>query len=336
MSARFLPRPAVLAALLLAPAISLAQSPFLNKTWPRTDFSGFQVDPGEIFPAGPEKDGIPAIDDPRMIPAARVSGLDPREPVLTVLVRDQPARAYPLRYLLWHEVVNDRIGGVPVAISYSAFCDSAMVWDRRLPGGETVEFGVSGLLRRSDTILFDRETESWWQQATGRAIVGARAGTELTALPAWQESWEAFRASHRDGLVMGAPAFDRPYGTTPFPGYDSRTKPPLYNGRRLPHDVPPLTRVVRVGNKAWPMPRLMGHEMLHEARLTLSWTPGMASPLDAVRIAESRDIGMVRVKDSMGHDVPFDAMFAFAFDAFWPRGEWMLGQCDETEPGHPC
>lgn len=341
---RALPALALVAALTLgltlagAPRPGAAQNPFHASSWPKTDFSAVMIDPGMLYTGGPGKDGIPAINTPRMVPAAAETRLLPREPVVTVALRGEKARAYPLRYLLWHEVVNDRIGATPIAVTYGTLHDSAVVYHRRLAERAPPDFGVSGLLRHSGTLLFDRETESWWQQANGRALVGAHAGEILRPLPSWVESWDAFRTAHPDGLVLSQPVeWPRAYGTTPLPGYDSAGTPPLYVGPEPPQGIPPLSRVVRVGNRAWPLRRLMAEGRVAEAGVHLTWRPGMLSVHDNADIAQARDIGMVRAYGRDGDPVVHDVMFAFAFHALWPEGRWMTGSgCADHAPGDPC
>jgi hypothetical protein len=108
-------------------------------------------------------------------------------------------------------------------------------------------------------------------------------------------------------------------------GYDSSAQPFLYFGEMPPHGIPPLERVLRVGTRAWPLTRLAEEGALTEAGITITWQAGKASALDAPRIAEGRDVGQIRVRDASGADVLHDVMFAFAFQAFWPEGDWMLG-----------
>ncbi len=234
-------------------------------------------------------------------------------------------RAYPVRYLTWYEIANDTVGGVPVAVTFCPLCNSGITFDRRVAQG-TLTFGVSGKLRNSDMVMYDRETESWWQQAIGEAIVGDLLGTELVQLPSWMESWDEFRTRHPEGLVMDEPDFSRQYGRNPYVSYDSSTKPFLYNGENPPHCTPALERVVRVGDMAWPLTRLADLGGVTEAGVSSSWAAGQASALDASQIAKGRDVGSVRVRDAKGNDLPHDVMFAFAFHAFWPDGDWMLGQ----------
>ncbi|MGB0499291.1 MAG: DUF3179 domain-containing protein, partial [Rubricella sp.] len=279
----------------------------------------------EIRDGGPGKDGIPAIDDPVFVPIAGDDVLAPDEPVVTVALDGVPARAYPIRYLTWHEIVNDEIAGVPVAVTFCPLCNTHLVFDRRVDGA-VLSFGVSGLLRHSDMIMYDRETESWWQQFTGEAIVGDLLGAELTTIPAWMESRASFEASHPDGLVMAQPdRFRRPYGENPYVNYDSLRRPFLYDGEMPPHGIEPLSRVVRVGERAWPLSRIAEAGVLEEAGLRIAWEAGMASALDGRFIAGSRDIGQIRVFDATtGDDVAHEIAFAFAFHAFHPDGEWML------------
>ncbi|MCI2393440.1 DUF3179 domain-containing protein [Aliiroseovarius sediminis] len=296
------------------------------REFPKTDFSQTSIpDWDEILSGGPGRDGIPALTDPVFIKAADDTSLGAREPVITLELANETPRAYPLRYLTWHEIVNDRVGGIPVAVTFCPLCNSGMVFDRRV-GNKILTFGVTGKLRNSDMVMYDRETESWWQQAIGEGIVGDHTGTQLTQLPAWMESWAEFTTRNPDGLVMAQPKAQRPYGQNPYAGYDSRNQPyPFFSGENPPHGVPALARVVRVKDRAWPVARLSDGGEIRETGLVISWSAGQASALDTARIADGRDVGTIRVRDAQGRDVPHDVLFAFAFHAFWPNGTWMLG-----------
>jgi Protein of unknown function (DUF3179) len=298
-----------------------------KREWPNTNFNKTTVaDWGEILSGGPPRDGIPALDDPEFIAAANETKIGAREPVITVEIDGAVPRAYPLRYLMWHEIVNDMVGGVPIAVTYCPLCNSGITFDRRTKNG-TLLFGVSGKLNRSNLIMYDRQTESWWQQALGVAIVGDLTGTKLKTLPTWMESWAEFVARNPQGLVMAEPtAYVRDYGRNPYRGYDSLARPFLYDGKNPPFGISPLMRVVRVGDRAWPLDRLSREGEVREAGVTISWQSGQASAVDAGRIAGGRDVGSIRVRDAQGRDVAHDVMFAFAFDAFWPEGTWMRGQ----------
>ena len=313
---------AALGAVLAMPA--MADPDRWRHAWPNTDFSRTSVAFSEIMSGGPPRDGIPALTGPGFIPVAEETRLDPTEPVIAVELGDATPRAYPLRYLTWHEIVNDEVAGTPIAVTFCPLCNSAITFDRRV-GDRVLNFGVSGLLRNSDMVMFDRETESWWQQAIGQGIVGHHMGTELDILPTWMESWQAFRARNPQGLVMDEPGHRRPYGSNPYVGYDSAPRPFLYSGEMPPHGISPLLRVVRVGDRAWPLTRLAEAGEITEEGVTLTWAEGQASALDTDRIGAGRDVGNIRVRDGQGADLAHDVMFAFAFHAFWPEGEWMLG-----------
>lgn len=310
-------------ALLLAVSVALAQSDRFERAWPNTDLSRPAVDLDEVISGGPPRDGIPAILDPNFIRASEETRLDEREPVMTYVPDNGPARAYPIRYLIWHEIVNDVVDGRPIAVTFCPLCNTGMVFDRCL-SGRTLTFGVSGLQRHSDMIMYDHQTESWWQQALGEGIAGEMTGRDLRQLPAWMESWAAFRSEHPDGLVLDEPNWRRAYGTNPYRNYDT-TRPFLYSGEDPPHGIPPLERVVRVGDRAWPLTRLREEGRIVEAGVTLTWEEGQASALDTSDLGRGREVGNVRVRDAQGRDVAHDIPFAFAFHAFHPEGRWMLG-----------
>ena len=319
---------AAMAALFLSQAAVAQQSapPFWENEWPNTDFSKASVSYVEILSGGPPKDGIPAIDAPQFITVADETDIPDVEPVVTVEIEGERPRAYPIRYLTWHEIVNDRIGDIPVSVTFCPLCNSALVFDGRL-GDRELTFGVSGKLRNSDMVMYDRQTESWWQQFDGEAIVGELLGSELTQLPGWMESFKEFRVRNPEGLVMAQPAAARPYGSNPYAGYDSLSKPFLYNGEKPPHGIEPLARVLRVGDAAWPLERIRKESEIVEDGLRITWGAGQVSALDQTNIAQSRDVGTVRVFDAAtGAPVVHEVVFAFAFHAFTPDGDWKLGE----------
>ena len=317
----------VLALVLSLIASGVWASPeFWRNEWPNTDFENSSVEKWvEIMSGGPPKDGIPALNNPSFIPTTAEAELSAREPVITLEINGEIPRAYPIRFLIWHEIVNDVVGGIPVAVTFCPLCNSGITFDRRVDG-DVLTFGVSGKLRNSDMIMFDRETESWWQQAIGEAIVGDLNGTELQTLPSWMESWSEFETRNPDGMVMAEPDFSRNYGVNPYVQYDSSNRPFLFSGEMPPHNIPALARVVRVGDAAWPMTRIAVAGEIAENDVVLSWSAGQSSALDSQDIGLGRDVGTVRVRDTAGNDLAHDVMFAFAYHAFWPKGAWMLGK----------
>jgi len=293
-----------------------------QEEWPDTDFSKSAVDFREILSGGPPKDGIPSIDDPAFVPVAEASGLSDTEPVIGLVVNNE-ARAYPLSILIWHEIVNDTVSEVPVTVTYCPLCNSAIVFERAVEG-RVLDFGTTGKLRNSDLVMYDRQTESWWQQFSGEAIVGALTGTELKMLPSRLESWAMFKARAPEGKVLVPNnANMRAYGRNPYVGYDSRDKPyPLFLGA-LPTDVNPMMRVVVVDDEAWTLPLLREKGTIERGGVTIRWVAGQNSALDSGRIATGRDVGNVIVQRegaSGGEDVVHDVTFAFVFRAFTPDG----------------
>ena len=292
-----------------------------EREWPRTDFSKSEIDFSEIISGGPPKDGIPAIDDPEFVPVSQAVDLSAQEPVIMLSMNGE-ARAYPLRIMMWHEIANDEIGDVPVTVTYCPLCNSAVVFDRRV-NGKVLDFGVSGKLRHSDMIMYDRQTESWWQQFVGHGIVGDMTGAELKRLPARVIPFSAFQHSFPDGKVLTAPnANARRYGENPYVKYDSADNPFLYRGR---YDGPgqPLSYVVAVGKEAWLLEDLRKAGVIEHDDLRLSWQEGMNSALDNRNIEQGRDIGFMSVqrKTENGYeDIAYDTTFAFAFKAFHPDG----------------
>jgi hypothetical protein len=182
------------------------------------DVAGALVPIERIERGGPPKDGIPAIDRPRFV-AAAAAGLRADERVLGVVI-DGVARAYPVRILNWHEVVNDSFGETPVAITYCPLCGTGLAFDAHV-AGRVLSFGVSGLLYNSDVLLYDRATESLWSQLKQSAVTGPLKGTRLKALPLEHTGWADWLARHPQTQVLSTETgFARDYGRDPYAGYE--------------------------------------------------------------------------------------------------------------------
>ena len=183
------------------------------------------------------RDGIKPVDDPLFATASEAPDyMRDREPVIAINV-DGDARAYPLAMLMWHEIVNDVVGGEPLTITFCPLCNSALTFKRTLEG-HVLTFGTSGNLRNSDLVMWDRQTESWWQQITGEAIVGNLAGKVLDQVPSPIVAWESFKKQYPDGKVLlrelnSFGGFFTTYDDPPYAGYDSvDTNPFLFTGPR--------------------------------------------------------------------------------------------------------
>ena len=195
--------------------------------WKLTNFDIVTVDPDEILSGGPRKDGIPAIDKPAFVSYAdAASWLADNEPVVAFEYEGK-ARAYPLQILMYHEIVNDTVGGKAVSVTFCPLCNASIVFDREVEG-EVLDFGTTGRLRKSDLIMYDRQTESWWQQFTGKGIIGDYADTKLKQLPSQIVSFATFRDAFDQGEVLSVKTgFERNYGNNPYAGYDAKNGIPF-------------------------------------------------------------------------------------------------------------
>ncbi len=292
--------------------------------FPLTNFDERSIDLGEVVTYG-RKDTIVPIDDPQFAPVSAVGTIGPLEPVLSIGI-DGDFRAYPLQVLLFHEIVNDTVGGVPVVVTYCAFCNSGIVFDRRLDG-EVLEFGNTGTYRRFGMMMYDKTNQSWWQQFIGEAVVGDFLGRQLASIPARLESFDKFRARAPEGQVLvPATPSARPYGVTPYPDFDQPV-PPSVARSRFPYDMPeginPMDRIIVVGDEAWTVALVRAKGELIAGDLRLTWEPGQNSVHDQRIIAEGRDVGNILVQrqtDDGLEDVRYDVAFAFTFPAFIPDG----------------
>jgi len=284
--------------LLLAAGAAQAQSAADLREWPKTDFARRSVDLAEIESGGPPKDGIPAIDRPRFVGArAARAWLRPEEPVIVLRVARE-ARAYPLQILMFHEIVNDEVAGRPVAVTFCPLCNASIVFEREV-GGRILDFGTTGRLRHSDLVMYDRQTESWWQQFTGTGIVGHFAGTRIARLPSEIVSFADFYAAHPMGLVLSRETgHARPYGRNPYVGYDDIRQSPFLLSSTPDPRLPPMERVLSVSaggkHRLYPLSLLEKHPVANRTLARLPYVvfskAGMASPLDHRNIAEGRRI----------------------------------------------
>lgn len=270
--------------------------------FPRTDFRKHSVPYAEIGSGGLPRDRIPAVNTPSYVSITEADGwLAPQEPVVLVEIQGQ-ARAYPLQILTWHEIVNDTLAGMPIAVTFCPLCNTAIAFERQI-GDQVLTFGTTGRLRFSNLVMYDRQTESWWQQATGEAIVGDFTGRTLRALPASIVGWESYRTSYPGGDVLSRDTgHNRPYGQNPYPGYDDVNRPPfLYDGPPTPGELLPMARVATIDldgeAAAYPYKVLeqvrVINDTVGETPIVVFWEPGTASALDTGAIAEGRDVGAV-------------------------------------------
>jgi hypothetical protein len=262
------------------------------------------IDPGEIRRGGPPPDGIPPIDDPEFLSIDDVDFLEDDEAVVLVEI-DGDARAYPVQVLIWHEIVNDVIGGQPVSVTYCPLCNSAVAYDRRY-GNRVLDFGTSGELYQSALVMYDRQTSSLWAHFTGQGLVGHFAGAELTAVPAQTVSWATFAEAHPDGQVLSRDTgFARDYGTNPYVNYDAEDSGPIggFFSGTPDETLAAKARVVGihddVGSVAVRLADVAERSVVAitegDRNLVVFHQAGLASSLQDRTVAGGRDIGQTGV-----------------------------------------
>ncbi len=296
-----------LAILLIHNIVATGQTATDNilKSYPKwtTNFENRSIDLNELISGGPPKDGIPAIINPKFTTLDEASNwLAEKEPVIAVSINGS-SKAYPLQILLFHEIVNDRIGRTPILVSFCPLCYSGIVFNRTV-NAMSVNFGVSGLLRNSDMIMYDQLTESFWQQFTGEAIVGDKTGTKLEIIPSQIISFNQFKTNYPDGLILSKnTGFKRPYGMNPYVKYDNlETKPFLFSGKkdeRLPQNEKVIGIKLDSVTKAYPYSITSMNKIIHDRiasnNIVIFHIPGTLSSLDQRYINDSKDVGSTGV-----------------------------------------
>ncbi|PKL94368.1 MAG: hypothetical protein CVV18_09135, partial [Gammaproteobacteria bacterium HGW-Gammaproteobacteria-8] len=287
-----------------APAWAIERNGF------RLDGAAVPVD--EILPGGPPRDGIPAIDSPRFVPAARARQLKPEDRVLGV-VRGTLARAYPIAILNWHEVVNDRFGDEAVVITFCPLCGTGMAFAARI-GGQDLVFGVSGLLYNSDVLLYDRQTESLWSQIMAQAVTGPMRGQHLSFLLTSHTTWGDWRARHPDTQVLSVETgYGRDYARDPYAGYRESPElmfPVATQDKRLHPKEQVIGLSLGGDHKAYPFSALARTE-----RHVIEDRVGGRS----VRVEFDPQVRTGRVLDAEGRELPSVIAFWFAWLAFHPE-----------------
>ncbi len=297
MISRFLVSVALLAALAVP---ALAGFSLQNSTVPRD----------EILSGGPPKDGIPALLEPTLLAAAEATFLDDDD-VVVGFQSGGEARAYPLRVLNWHEVVNDTVDDEPVAVTWCPLTASAVVFHRRV-GEDVLTFGVSGLLYQSNVLVYDHQSESLWSQLGRGAIAGDQVGRRLTTLPAETTTWGAWRKAHPKTRVLSdQTGHRRNYAGDPYAGYHASTGlmfPPKRHDARLMDKQKVFGLTIGDDSVAYPVAHLPKGD---------STTDDVGGR--AIRISRAPDTDTVRAVDhATGALVDGTAMYWFAWSAFHP------------------
>ena len=315
-SPSLLPRIVVIAVAGLA-APPVPGSAVVEQTLNGFDLRDSLVPPPEILPGGPPRDGIPAIDAPKFVRAGQAN-LAAADRVLG-MAREGVAKAYPVRILNWHEIVNDRLSGDPIVVTYCPLCGTGIAYKAQIAGKPT-SFGVSGLLYNSDLLLYDRSTQSLWSQILAQAVAGPLKGETLTAVALTHTTWGNWRAQHPDTLVLSEDTgFRRDYSRDPYAGYASSGRimfPVSHESGRFSPKEPVLGVEHNGRRKAYAFSEL--------ARALGERTRGAIDDRlggDRLSIVFDREQRTARAMDSAGREIPAYVAYWFAWFAFYPDAE---------------
>ncbi len=278
----------------------------LEVDW-KTDKSKHSV-PLDEFTILLQPDGIPPIDTPKFWDKEKATAnYFEHEPVIAVVIEGE-AKAYPLSVLMFHEIVNDELSGVPFSATYCPLCNAALVFDRRLEfvgKNYLLDFGVSGMLRNSDLVMWDRQTESWWQQFLGEGLVGELTGAQLEIIPSMVISLNEFFETYPKGLVLSTETGHfREYGTNPYTSYDNleNEQPRLFSGE-VDDRLPAMERVIDIEvegkYKIYPLSEISKKGVINDnfkgQPVVFFHTEKTVSVLDENNISKSKQIGSVTV-----------------------------------------
>lgn len=281
----------------------------------KTDTLNKTVALSEITVAVPRKT-FPTIDFPNFIDKTEgLVAFFKHEPVISVFINGK-AKAYPLNMLTMHEISNDSLGGIPILPTYCPLCNSSMVYDRRLThnGKEyLLEFEVSGMLRNSDMVMADKQTETWWQQLIGVGLVGELAGAELNVIPSMVISVQDFFERYPNGKILSPNTRTNAqsmYGKNPYVNYDNKTNLPydsFFNLDKLDTRLLPMERIIDVegtnGYKIYPFSIIAKKGVVNDVydgkKIVIFYKEGTVSILDKKDISKSKNIGSATVFSSI-------------------------------------
>ena len=307
--------PTLLPRIALAISALMLSSASLGAPFNGFDLSNSLIERSQILSGGPAKDGIPAIDQPHFVKPSEARFLKPDDRILGIEINGV-SKAYPIKILNWHEIVNDSIGDVDYAITYCPLCGSGVAFSARVQG-KMLSFGVSGLLYNSDVLLYDRQTESLWSQIKSQAISGKMAGAKLERLPITHTRWRDWRRAHPTTRVMSEDTgYARDYNQNPYSGYEKSTAVYFRVKHKAPAYFHPKERVLGLevdGRfKAYPFSEI---DKIGKAEFNDSFGG------KSVTIHWDKASQQARMTDSSGKIIPTIEGFWFAWFAFHPDTE---------------
>jgi len=276
------------------------------------DLSNSSLPINEILHGGPPRDGIPAIDRPKFVTVNKATFLQDDDRVLGVY-RNGIAKAYSIRILNWHEIVNDVFSDEPIVVSFCPLCGTGTAYSVLHSKAKT--FGVSGLLYNSDLLLYDRETESLWSQILGKAISGQLQGESLGLLPVKHTTWGEWRKRHPDTVVLDIDTgYNRDYNRTPYSGYEN-SEALYFKVKNLDKRYHPKEQVIGV--------EINGHTKVYPfselAHINSDVTDLIGG--NKIFIRFNKKHWSAHVIDSRGDPIPSITGYWFAWMAFHPDSE---------------
>lgn len=276
---------------------------FLRRSFPNTDFSTADSALTKVLSGGPAKDGIPALDNPTFVPISDFAHADSIQAI--VMEDGERVKVYPYNILNWHEIVNDTVNEVPVAVTFCPLCGSAIVYDRQLPTGVTT-FGVSGALIESNMVMYDRVSESLWQQSTGVALAGKHRGEQLELAPFQLMTIGEIKATRPDARILSEETgYDRAYDRNPYSGYGEDENKFIFAPSTLDTQFPAkeIMVVFRVGDTPVASPWLGFSDGTKKTAL-----------VQGQEITLEKNDKELKITDSAGNVIPFyfEMWFSFA------------------------
>ena len=277
------------------------------------DYSKHSIPLNEIYDGGPPKDGIPALFDPQFIKAEEADYLKSSDRILGVVINGD-AKAYPIRILNWHELVNDRVGGKDILVSYCPLCGTGIVFDAQI-NDKRFLFGVSGKLYNSDVLFYDKETENLWSQLKMEAVTGSLTGQKLTPIPLTHTTWQNWKESYPHTKVLSSKTGHiRDYAKNPYEEYaksQGTLFPTNFKDKRLPAKAWIIGVIINGKAKAYSLAKLRNSPPLIQDVIGGQ----------EIEIEFDSTHQTMEVKDKTGNLIPAIQSYWFAWSAFYSETE---------------
>lgn len=279
------------------------------------DLNNLIIDQTEVFSGGPGRDGIPSIDNPKFITPKQVNFLHDDDMVIS-FTQGSITKAYPIRILIWHEITNDTINGKPITVTYCPLCGTGMVFDRVIDG-KTKSFGVSGLLYRSDVLMYDRESMSLWSQLGMKGVSNESIGKKLKWLPSEQLTWKAWKQKYPNGSVLSTDTgYNRQYSSQAYERYFA-SKNVMFPVPKLRNELEDKSKIVGViingVAKAYPLKLLQQKPLIQDIVAQ-----------QKININYDEQNKSVVVTNQLNQSIPSVEAYWFAWQGFYPKTELML------------